>query len=241
MSPLARPTSRQTPRRYNVRSPRPSPAGLSEAASTSSVHRGGLIVIIGIDAHTRRHSAAVIDQHGRVFGLLEIGADVTELDRLIDWIATFGADRLVAVERAKGFGLAPTRRLLNAGEDVVDIATHSTAAGRRSSRRRGKDDEIDAITIARIALREPDLPRLKVEQLDADLKLLVDARDQLVAEAPASATASTPYFSFSHPATATTPARCPARRAPLPPNDSSSRDKQPNRCGPSSPWPPSHA
>jgi transposase len=66
---------------------------------------------------------------------------------------------------------------------VVDIATHLTADGRRSSRRRGKDDEIDAITIARVAMREPDLPRLTVEQLDADLKLLVDARDQLVAEA----------------------------------------------------------
>lgn len=32
-------------------------------------------------------------------------------------------------------------------------------------------------------MREPDIPRLTVEQLDADLKLLVDARDQLVAEA----------------------------------------------------------
>lgn len=35
----------------------------------------------------------------------------------------------------------------------------------------------------RIALREEDLPRLTEAQLDADLKLLVDARDQLVAEA----------------------------------------------------------
>ena len=52
--------------------------------------------------------------------------------------------RLVAVEGAKGFGLALTRQLLDAGESVVDIATHLTAQGRRSSRRRGKDDEIDA-------------------------------------------------------------------------------------------------
>ncbi len=99
------------------------------------------------------------------------------------WITVFDSRRLVAVEGAKGFGLALTRKLLDAGEGVVDIATHLTADGRRSSRRRGKDDEIDAITIARVAMREPDLPRLNADQLDADLKLLVDARDQLVAEA----------------------------------------------------------
>lgn len=141
------------------------------------------MIIVGIDAHTRCHSAAEIDEHGRVLDLIEVGADVAELDRLVSWIAARTGERLIAVEGAKGLGLALTRRLLDAGETVVDIATHLTADGRRSSRRRGKDDEIDAITIARVALREPDLPRLTVEQLDADLKLLVDARDQLVADA----------------------------------------------------------
>jgi transposase len=141
------------------------------------------MVIVGIDAHTRRHAAAAIDKHGRVLEVIEVGAGVEELDRLIAWITALGSTRLVAVEGAKGFGLALTRRLLDAGERVVDIATHLTADGRRSSRRRGKDDEIDAITIARVAMREPDLPRLTADQLDADLKLLVDARDQLVAEA----------------------------------------------------------
>ncbi len=141
------------------------------------------MVIVGIDAHTRRHAAAAIDEHGRVLGVIEVGAGVEELDRLIAWITVFDTSRLVAVEGAKGFGLALTRKLLDAGEPVVDIATHLTADGRRSSRRRGKDDEIDAITIARVAMREPDLPRLTADQLDADLKLLVDARDQLVAEA----------------------------------------------------------
>ena len=34
---------------------------------------------------------------------------------------------------------------------MVDIATHLTARGRKASRRRGKDDEADAVTIARVA------------------------------------------------------------------------------------------
>jgi transposase len=72
--------------------------------------------------------------------------------------------------------------LLAAGEEVVDIPSHLTALGRRSDRHRGKDDQGDALVIARVALREPNLPRLQAAHLDADLKLLVDARDQLVAE-----------------------------------------------------------
>jgi transposase len=139
--------------------------------------------IIGVDAHTRVHSAAAIDDHGRVLDTIAVGASSVELERLIGWVAGFTGRRVVAVEGAKGLGLPLARRLLSAGETVVDIATHLTAQGRRSSRRRGKDDEGDAITIARVALREPDLPRLTLEQLDADLKLLVDARDQLVGEA----------------------------------------------------------
>ncbi len=141
------------------------------------------MVIVGIDAHTRVHTAAAIDEHGRVLGMLEVGAKPSELDRLARWVASFDGERLVAVEGAKGFGLALTRRLLEQSEAVVDVAAHLTAQGRKASRRRGKDDEGDAITIARIALREPDLPRLRPEHLDADLKLLVDARDQVVTEA----------------------------------------------------------
>lgn len=141
------------------------------------------MVIIGIDAHSRVHVAAAIDEQGRVLATTETGAGPDQLAVLVGWVATFGDDRLVAVEGAKGFGLALTRRLLAAGESVVDIATHLTAQGRKSSRRRGKDDEGDALVIARVALRETDLPRLTEEHLDADLKLLVDARDQLVAEA----------------------------------------------------------
>lgn len=141
------------------------------------------MVIVGIDAHTRVHSAAAIDEQGRVLATLEVGAKASELERLAMWVASFDTERLVAVEGAKGLGLVLTRRLLAHGEAVVDIATHLTAQGRKASRRRGKDDEGDAITIARVALREPDLPHLTEEHLDADLKLLVDARDQLVGEA----------------------------------------------------------
>jgi transposase len=141
------------------------------------------MVIVGVDAHTRNHAAAVVDDRGRVLGQMSVGAAPPELERLIGWVRSLDSERLVAVEGARGLGLALVRRLIAAGETVVDVPAVLTAEGRRRSTRPGKDDETDAVTIARVAIREPHLPRINDGVLNADLKLLVDARDQLVAEA----------------------------------------------------------
>jgi hypothetical protein len=55
------------------------------------------------------------------------------------------------------------RRLLTAGETVVDIAAHLTVEGLRNSRSLGNDDVADAVTIAPVALRPSDLPRVNEE------------------------------------------------------------------------------
>lgn len=140
------------------------------------------VVTVGVDAHTQVHVAAAVDEQGRVISQLESGTDRTELARMLEWIQALPAPRRVAIEGAKGFGRALTLLLLDAGEEVIDVPTHLTAQGRRTSRRRGKDDEGDAIIIARVAVREDGLPRMDAAHLDADMKLLVDARDQLVQE-----------------------------------------------------------
>jgi transposase len=139
------------------------------------------MVIIGVDCHTRVHVAAAIDGQGQVGARFTASAKAEELAALTTWACQQGAD-LVAVEGARGFGLAVTRCLIAAGLEVVDVPTRMTADGRRQGRHRGKDDESDAVVIARVALREHDLPRLRLARLDADIKLLVDARNQLVAE-----------------------------------------------------------
>ena len=98
-----------------------------------------------------------------------------ELDRLVRWIKGVGPERIVAIEGARGFGLALCRRVLAAGETVLDVAPALTASERRSSRRAGKDDRGDAVAVARVALREQGLPRASAEVTGSDLKLLVDA------------------------------------------------------------------
>jgi len=52
--------------------------------------------------------------------------------------------------------------LVAAGYLVVDVSSNLTAAERKRSRRRGKDDEGDAVAIARVDLREPDPPTMNL-------------------------------------------------------------------------------
>src|SRR5207253_7363308 len=75
------------------------------------------------------------------------------------------------------------RQLLEAGEQLVRVPPKLMAPERRAGRARGKSDPIDALAVARAALREPRLSRPRPdEQPFRDLKLLVDHRDDLVDE-----------------------------------------------------------
>ncbi|TDH43231.1 IS110 family transposase, partial [Mycobacterium eburneum] len=53
---------------------------------------------------------------------------------------------------------------------------------RKSARTRGKSDPIDAESVARAVLREPDLPVATHDETSRELKLLTDRRDVLVAQ-----------------------------------------------------------
>lgn len=71
--------------------------------------------------------------------------------------------------------------LLRAGERVVRVPPKLMAGARRSAREPGKSDPIDALAVARAALREPGLPVARLDGPERELRLLVDHRDDLVA------------------------------------------------------------
>src|SRR4029453_14658994 len=74
------------------------------------------------------------------------------------------------------------RDLLAVGERIVRVPPKLMAATRTSIRSAGKSDAIDALAVARAALREPDLPTAQLDEPTRELKLLVDHREDLVAE-----------------------------------------------------------
>jgi transposase len=56
------------------------------------------------------------------------------------------------------------------------------AGERRGGRERGKSDPIDALAVARAALREPGLPVARLDGESRELRLLIDHREDLVRE-----------------------------------------------------------
>ena len=136
------------------------------------------MIVIGLDVHKRSVTAVAVDEAGRPLGekLVIVGSD-----ELLGWAAALGDQRLWAVEDCRQLTRWLERQLVAAGEELVRVPPKLTVPERRAGRMRGKSDPIDALAIARAALREPDLSRpRRDEQVFRDLKLLVDHRDDLV-------------------------------------------------------------
>jgi transposase len=138
------------------------------------------MIVIGVDVHKYSLTAVAVDELGRTRGELTASEDEELLARAEQW----GCERRWAVEDCRHVTRALEHALLAAGEQVVRVPPRLTAPQRRSGRTRGKSDAIDALAVARAALREPGLqpPRPEQEAPLRELKLLVDHRDDLVAE-----------------------------------------------------------
>src|SRR5215218_8773168 len=138
------------------------------------------MIVIGVDVHKHSLTAVAVDEAGRMLGERTVaGAN----DGLMAWASSVSNDRLWALEDCRQLTRALERHLLASGEELVRVPPKLMAPERRAGRARGKSDPIDALAVARAALREPRLSRPRPgEQLFRDLKLLVDHRDDLVDE-----------------------------------------------------------
>jgi transposase len=141
------------------------------------------VIIIGIDPHQRTHTACAVDgRTGELLGEVTVPATPDGHRRLLEWGRRQGAERRFCVEDCRHVSSHLERLLLGRGEEVIRVPPHLAAALRRGGRRRGKSDRVDALAVARAALQEPDLPRARLVGAERELRLLVDHREDLVAE-----------------------------------------------------------
>src|SRR3954467_14135058 len=140
------------------------------------------MVVVGSDVHKRTHTFVAVDEVGRKLAEITVKADHTGHDRAIRWARDrFGeAVQRWAVEDCRHLSARLEIDLLEAGEQVVRVPPKLMAEQRRLARTRGKSDPIDALAVARAALREPDLPVASHDETSRELKLLVDRREDLV-------------------------------------------------------------
>jgi transposase len=141
------------------------------------------MIVLGADMHKSSHTiAAVAAPTGELLGDKTIQVGDRGFAEALDWARELGAERVWALEDCRHVSGAFERFLLVSGERVVRVATRLMAGERRGARDRGKSDRIDALAVARAALREG-LQRLPVAQLagvELDIRLLVDHRERLV-------------------------------------------------------------
>src|SRR5436190_22940487 len=138
------------------------------------------MIVIGVDVHKHSLTAVAVDELGRT---LAEHSSASEGGGILAWARSLGEERLWAVEDCRHVSRGLEQLLLEGGEQLVRVPPRLTAPERRRGRSRGKSDSIDALAVARAALREPRLqgPRPQEPQL-RELKLLVDHRDDLVDE-----------------------------------------------------------
>lgn len=141
------------------------------------------MVVVGSDVHKRTHTFVAVDEVGRKLGEKTVKADPKGHDKAISWARErFGAELLWAIEDCRHLSARLELDLLDAGERVVRVPPKLMAEQRRTARSRGKSDPIDALAVARAALREPDLPVATHDEGSRELKLLVDHREDLVGQ-----------------------------------------------------------
>ena len=140
-----------------------------------------MMVVLGTDAHKRTHTVVATDMAGAELGSITVEATTDGHLRAVKWAGQW-EERKWAIEDCRHISRRLEADLLAAGELVVRVPPKMMAGQRRSARTWGKSDPIDALAVARAALREPDLPTAQLDGPCREVKLLVDYRERLVRE-----------------------------------------------------------
>src|SRR2546421_1735417 len=142
---------------------------------------GACMVVIGVDAHKRTHTLAAVDEVGRALANRTFPATLDGHRAVLGWARTW-PERMFALEDCRHLTRRLEADLIRAGGRVVRVPARLMATARRTARELGKSDPIDALAVARAALREPGLPVARLEGASREVKLLLDHREDLVAE-----------------------------------------------------------
>jgi transposase len=137
------------------------------------VEVNGVMIVLGADAHKRSHTiSAVSATTGELVGEQTVQVGARGFAALLSWARGLGGERVWAIEDCRHVSGSFERFLIGRGERVLRVTTKLMAASRRNARDRGKSDSIDAVAVARAALREglDALPAAQLEGPELELE-----------------------------------------------------------------------
>jgi len=105
-------------------------------------------VTLGVDTHAELHVAAALDERGRLLGTCTIPTTSTGFAELVRWANQYGDLAKVGMEGTGSYGAGLARWLRARDVAVIEV----DRPDRRTRRRRGKSDSVDAEAAARAVL-----------------------------------------------------------------------------------------
>ena len=136
-------------------------------------------VIIGVDPHKLSATIEVVDRHEQRLGSGRFSTDGAGYAAMRTYVKAW-PERVWAVEGANGAGRPLAQRLLEAGENVVDVPAKLAARVRLfDTGHNRKTDALDAHSIAVVAVRTTTLRVLKIDDELEALRMLTDRREAL--------------------------------------------------------------
>jgi transposase len=137
---------------------------------------------IGVDTHKATLAACAIDDLGRAIGEETFGNDPTGHAAFIVWARSIEPEATIGIEGSSSFGAPLARAIHAAGLCVREVPPHLSRFERRRTGRPGKSDPGDALAIARVTAREPNLPPIRLPDRTSEIRLLLEAREDLIGE-----------------------------------------------------------
>jgi len=149
------------------------------------LHNGdgiGQMIWIGVDAHKRVHQGVALGPTG-VVAQKQITNTAASWVELRAWAEAW-PDRVWAIEGSASYGRGLAQFLVERGERVHEVSPKWTAERRRTMRKPGKSDRLDAHAVARLLREERDsLPVVLPEDPEvATLQLWSRLRDDFVVD-----------------------------------------------------------
>jgi transposase len=133
---------------------------------------------VGGDTHRDSHALEMVAPNGATISTIEVGNDSDGFVDAIAWIAEHapGARLVIGLEGTRSYGIGLARAMRDAGLSIVEVERP-----RRSERRRGKSDPIDAHLAALQVLRmnSDQLPTPRADGDREALRILLGARREM--------------------------------------------------------------
>lgn len=111
----------------------------------TGTHQSRPPVFAGVDTHKDVHVAAVVDATGTMLGTGSFATTRAGYRALLAWVRSHGELIRIGIEGTGSYGAGLTRHLAKHDVTVLEV----DRPDRSERRRKGKDDDLDAINAAR--------------------------------------------------------------------------------------------